>query len=262
MKKIAKFFLGKKWGQSFFKALFLLSIKGMNFGGGSTWSESGEEWVVKYFAKLAGNKEVIFFDVGANVGEYALAVEGILKTYSKNFKILCFEPSKETFTQLKDKTQRHHQLQLFNIALGESAGKLPLYSTKAASGLTSLYNRQGVLGMEASEDAEVETIDGFCKRENISEIDFLKLDVEGNEYKVLLGAKGLLKEKKIKFIQFEFGGTDIDARVYFRDFFNLLNPEYNLYRILKNGLYQIPTYKETEEIFVTTNYLAVLKNYA
>jgi hypothetical protein len=69
----------------------------------------------------------------------------------------------------------------------------------------------------------------------------------------------MLKGNKIKFIQFEFGGTDIDARVFFRDFYFLLSPKYNIYRILKNGLYPIKVYKESEEIFITTNYLAILK---
>ena len=114
--------------------------------------------------------------------------------------------------------------------------------------------------MDQAEEVSVNTLDGFCKKNNISTIDFLKIDVEGNEYKVLLGAQKMIKAGKISFIQFEFGGTDIDARIFFFDFFKLLSGNYNLYRILKNGLWPINHYKETDEIFFTTNYLAVLND--
>jgi FkbM family methyltransferase len=268
MKKFLKFlskpFLGKKAFQPLFKGLFWLSLKGLNFGGGSTWSDSGEEWVIKYFAglQLVGNKEVVFFDVGANNGEYAMAALKILKRQKIGAKIFCFEPSKQTFKLLTEKTSAFPEIKCFNIALGEHTETAPLYSDFEASGLASLYNRDlknhGV-AMKEQERVQVETLENFCRAQNISSIDFLKLDVEGNEYKVLLGAGNMLKENKIKFIQFEFGGTDIDARIFFRDFFNLLSPNYILYRILKNGLQPIKAYKEIDEIFITTNYLAILK---
>ena len=105
----------------------------------------------------------------------------------------------------------------------------------------------------------MESLDNFCAQHDINFIDFLKLDVEGNELKVLQGAEKMVTGKKIKYIQFEFGGTDIDARIYFKDFYTLLSPNYKLYRILKNGIRSINKYKETEEIFTTTNFLAILK---
>ena len=50
-------------------------------------------------------------------------------------------------------------------------------------------------------------------------IDLLKLDVEGNE---LLALKGLSDSiEYIKIIQFEFGGSNIDSRTYFQDFYYL-----------------------------------------
>jgi FkbM family methyltransferase len=268
LKKFIKFllspFLGKKQFQVFFSVLFLLSLKGMNFGGGSNWAESGEEWVMKYFAEKVKSKKgsAIFFDVGANVGNYALAAAGIMRKESVNFKIFCFEPAQKTFGLLNQNISANQNIRAFNIALGETAGKTGLYSDGQESGLASVYQRDpDIVGkkMNKVEEVNVESLDNFCGKNNIANIDFLKLDVEGNEYKVLLGAKKFIGEGKIFFIQFEFGGTDIDARVFFLDFYKLLSPRYNLYRILKNGIQPIKVYKETDEIFFTTNYLAVLK---
>lgn len=268
LKKLLKFslspFLGKKLFQGFFSGMFLLSLKGMNFGGGSTWSESGEEWVVGYFAQSVKikNRPVVFFDVGANVGNYALAAAKILQTENLNYKMFCFEPAQKIFGLLKGNVSANANIKPFNTALGNTEGKSGLYSDGLESGLASLYRRNAeVVGkqMGVVEEVFVETLDSFCEKNAIPGIDFLKLDVEGNEYKVLLGAKKFIGEGKISFIQFEFGGTDIDARVFFLDFYKLLSPRYNLYRILKNGIHPIKEYKETDEIFFTTNYLAVLK---
>lgn len=77
--------------------------------------------------------------------------------------------------------------------------------------------------------------------------------------KVLKGAKDLIGKNSIDFIQFEFGGANIDSRTYFQDFYYLLTPYYKIYRILKDGLIAIDAYKEIYEIFLTTNFLAILK---
>ena len=44
------------------------------------------------------------------------------------------------------------------------------------------------------------TIDSYCKKYNVESIDILKIDVQGNELKVLQGAKRMLKEKRVKLI--------------------------------------------------------------
>jgi hypothetical protein len=75
----------------------------------------------------------------------------------------------------------------------------------------------------------------------------------------LNGANQMLQLGKIDFIQFEFGGCNIDSRTFFRDFYHLLNEKYKIYRILKNDLIEINQYSEMNEIFITTNYLAELR---
>ncbi len=262
MKRFLKFFLGKKFGQKFFRLVFLFSLKGMNFGGGSDFSQSGEEWVLRNFVKPSREKKYVIFDAGANVGGYALSAHKILQQKNIDNQIYCFEPARSAFVRLKQNTANLPGIVCFNIALGKTAARMPLYSTKAESGLTSLYKRDELIvkDMDQSEEVEVDSLDSFCAKQGIANIDFLKLDIEGNEYQALLGAKKMLENKKIDFIQFEFGGTDIDARVFFRDFYKLLSPNYSIYRILKNGLQPIRTYQETDEIFITTNYLAILKS--
>lgn len=154
-------------------------------------------------------------------------------------------------------------MHLNNIALGEKNKKAFLYFDRELSGLASVYKRRldhFNIGMKKQEEINVIKLDSYCEEKNIIHIDLIKLDVEGYEYKILLGAASLLKNNAIDYIQFEFGGCNIDSRTYFQDFYYLLKNNYNIYRILKNDLYLIDKYREADEIFVTTNYLAINKN--
>lgn len=70
----------------------------------------------------------------------------------------------------------------------------------------------------------------------------------------------MIEDRKIDFIQFEFGGCNIDSRTFFQDFWYLLHDKYNIFRIIPTGLYPIKEYSEMREIFLCTNYLAELKS--
>ena len=52
-------------------------------------------------------------------------------------------------------------------------------------------------------DCQFTTLDDFCDENNVEFIDFLKIDVQGAEFKVLKGAKKALSEKRIGVIQLE-----------------------------------------------------------
>ena len=113
--------------------------------------------------------------------------------------------------------------------------------------------------MDRHEPLELTTIDDFCRENGFERIHFLKIDVEGHELAVLHGAESMLRDGRIDFIQFEFGGTCIDSKVFFRDYWILLHERYRIYRILKNGIVEIKRYTEHEEIFCTMNFLAEKK---
>ncbi len=175
-------------------------------------------------------------------------------------KIFAFEPSRITFDDMKDNINGIENIICYNFGFGDKDTTLILYSNKNGSGLASIYKRNlehfGI-NMNIEEKVEMKTIDSFCKEKNIQKIDFLKLDVEGNELKVLEGAKEIIKSGNVDHIQFEFGGCNIDSRTYFQDFYYLLNGQYKIYRILKNGLFHIEKYKEIYECFIMTNFLAI-----
>jgi FkbM family methyltransferase len=257
--KISNLILGNITFQKIFELLYKMSLLGMNIGGGTDYETSGETSIIKRIAhNYVGGKEVVVFDVGANIGGYSTELS---KLFSSNATIYSFEPSKKTFATLKRNVRKYPNINIYNFGFSDKKSKLILYSDKKVSGLASVYNRRlkhfGIK-MNFKENIKTKTIDSFCIEKNITHINFLKIDVEGHELKVLEGAKKILQNKGIDYIQFEFGGCNIDSRTFLQDFFYLFGDNYQIYRVLKNGLYNLGKYKEQYERFVTTNYLAIL----
>ena len=247
--------------QKFYENLFRISLIGMNIGTGGDISSDGELNVMRYVRnQCSSNKNTVIFDVGANVGNYS---QEIVKEFKNvNFQLYSFEPSKKTFFELKKRFKNLPNLKLYNIGFGEKSEVKTLFYDKKKSGLASMYNRRLLhfgIKMNLQESIKIYTIDDFCKKKQIQQIDFLKLDTEGHELNILNGAKKMIESDAIRFIQFEFGGCNIDSRTYFQDFFYLLEEKYYIYRILKNSFYKINSYKEIYELFLTTNFLAELK---
>jgi FkbM family methyltransferase len=154
------------------------------------------------------------------------------------------------------KNIKNQNVSLENIGLGSKNEQIKFFSDPNGNTLGSAVNRD-IKGIENKvEVVEIQTLDFFCENNQIAKIDFLKIDVEGFETEVLLGAKEMLKNNKINFIQFEFGGTQIPFRIFVKDFFELLNQNFIIYRILADGLELISEYNERLEIFSYSNFLA------
>ncbi|MEQ8536060.1 MAG: FkbM family methyltransferase [Coleofasciculus sp. D1-CHI-01] len=98
------------------------------------------------------------------------------------------------------------------LALGNSVGESTLYVTQHPmcsslyppnepylarfAGLPELVNLDFTIGIETT------TLDAFCQKEGINEIDFLQIDVQGAEFQVLEGARWIL-ERSILAVQVE-----------------------------------------------------------
>ncbi len=249
--------MGTKAVQRFWEEVNRVSLAGMNIGADPDVTRSGEVWVMGYFAEqVSKGVPGIVFDVGANLGRFT---SEMISRFDGKFQIYSFEPSKSAFEQLVRNLQGKN-VRTFNFGFGDRDESAMLYADSEGSPLGSLYNRRlahAGIHMRRTETIRLRTLDNFCDDEGVGRIGLLKLDVEGNELKVLSGAQKLIDSGSIDMIQFEFGGCNIDSRTYFKDFFCLLHPRYEIFRILRDGLACLEAYRERYEAFLPTNYLAV-----
>lgn len=248
--------IGRLDSQPAFEDLHRLALTGMNIGGGSHVADSGEEHSLRYVqGKLARVSDPMIFDVGANVGLYA---QMLTRIFGPAAVVHSFEPSRKTFERLTKNTRSLANVRRHHFGLGGERGTSVLFSNADESGIASVYKRRlDHFGLEMGkrEEVELRTLDAFCDEQGITHIHLLKMDVEGHELEVLHGAARMLAGR-IDFLQFEFGGCNIDSRTFFQDFFYLLKDRYRLYRVVRDGLCPIPAYRETQEVFITTNFLA------
>ena len=240
---------------------------GMNYGGGGCIESSGEDWVLSNVVarRCEGVTNPVVFDVGANVGDYSL----LIRRHIPSAFIYAFEPSEAVYRELVQNLSARGDVKAkaCNIGFSDAEKDVELYSYsiegREISLLASLDRRLPTQVLEtrvsSTERIKTKTIDGFCAANAIERIDFLKLDVEGHELAILRGASQFLASGAISMIQFEFGPGNIYSRTYFYDFWSLLGGAYDIYRIIPKGIVPIRYYGEHREVFLTSNYLAVLR---
>lgn len=246
--------------KAFFKwnrFLYNLSIRGLGI---MTDASKAEHHFLKDYL-LKGKKNKVVFDVGGNIGGYALDIKQI----APDAQVYSFEPNPKTFKIISEKAKQNN-FQVFQYALGNMQGKVKFYdyegTGEGGTEHASLYKEviEGVHHKQSIEfEVDITTVDAFAKEHGISTIDLLKIDTEGNEMEVLLGATQMLRNGQIEVIQFEFNEMNVVSRTFLKDFMKFL-PEYNFYRLLKDGYIALDKYfAGYHEIFAWQNIIAVKK---
>ena len=160
------------------------------------------------------NENCIIFDVGGNRGQ---SIERFKKIFKKPI-IHSFEPIKSEFDYMFKKFKDNKNFILNCCALGDKIEEKELNIT-ANTGNSSFNkinpstnwlkkrSRQFNTTMEgyttSIQRVKVDTLDQYCKNNNISKIDLLKIDTQGYEDKVLEGSVNTLKNNNIKIIVVE-----------------------------------------------------------
>ncbi len=249
----------------FNKLLYSMAIRGLGVYNYQNMKMSGEENFIKeYISEYAKRKEhYIVFDIGANRGEFLKKIVSAVD----NAVIYAYEPHPKTFESLKENTKSINCVNLFNLAVSDKNTRLMLYDYEDSDGsahaslnseiFTIVYKSNTI-----SHEVDVTTVDTIVKENNLASIDFLKIDVEGNELSVLRGAKKQIGNSKISIIQFEFTQLNTTTKVFFKDIYEILSDKYDIFRLLPHGLLKIKSYDPTmNEIFGYQNYVAILRGH-
>ena len=180
------YLFGRVRFQKFNKLLYHMSLSGLGILNYKTSKASGEKsFLVKYLQKNGG----VLIDVGANQGNYSLEAIAVCP----NLRVFAFEPHPITFESLNKNVQSHQNILTVNKGMSSEKGVMKLYdyANRNGSPHASLFQEvitelHGAVSA-SSHEVELTTIDDFLCAKNINEINLLKIDVEGNELKVLRG---------------------------------------------------------------------------
>jgi FkbM family methyltransferase len=154
----------------------------------------------------------VLFDVGANHGKFSIP---LARLHGGSCKVYSFEPLEYNHTLLKMVLRSFHNVKIFPVALAAESGQTSLFVPikKTSKRIGSSYGHLGQAGCErffaAASDRylhqftiQTDTLDNVAAREQLSRLDFIKVDVEGAESLVFRGGlNSIAKHKPVIFCE-------------------------------------------------------------
>lgn len=164
-------------------------------------------------------KGMTFFDVGANIGYYSLMAAAYA---GPSGRVVSFEPSPENCRHFRRTVDENgiRNITIEQAALSDVTGEGQLFVPKEQGNNTPtmVANNGG-----RSIPVPVVTLDEYLERNRIGRVDFMKIDVEGFEPKVIAGARSTIRAKRIGALICEFQGEWLRANgTTPKDFYDLM----------------------------------------
>ncbi len=178
----------------------------------------GIDWLWDIHRIVRGRPVRMVFDVGANVGQ----TTRLIKERFTNADVRAFEPVQSTYQSLERGVQALSGVTCHRLALSDRTGQATVTSV-GDSQFNRIVPETEAPGLLSVETVDVDCIDHFCAAREIPSIDILKVDAEGADLRVLLGAQAMLRQGKIAFVYVEVGFEANDpGHVYFREVYEFL----------------------------------------
>jgi len=202
----------------------------------------------------------VMFDIGANVGEYSQMIQHKSEGIGMTVDLHLFEPTKSCFSTISTKFKEMSAIKLNNFGVSDSDSVATIYYDKEQSGLASLYQRNldcYDLELNKSEEIKLRRLDSYIEENSIKHIDFIKIDIEGHELKAFEGFGSYLNSEFIDYIQFEYGGANLDSHSSLMEIYKLLTDRgFQISKVMPNGL-ELREYSPFMDNFNYSNYVAV-----
>lgn len=194
------------------------------------------------------------FDVGANVGEWSLLVHRL----NPGCVIHAFEIVPDTFNQLAKNTEGIPNVFRMNKGLSSESGMLDIYIGGGSETATAFKIGADSGHRESYKKAvRCETLlaSEYIEANQISKIDFVKIDTEGMDLRVIKGFEDHIG--KVAAIQFEYGIFNISSHDLLSDFCEYLrNKGFCVGKIFPNTV-EFFDYNFHMENFHGSNFIAV-----
>lgn len=152
----------------------------------------------QYHAAEFLKKDSIVIDAGANLGIFSILAAQIVSSGN----IYAFEPVEDTYKFLRKNTEEYPRIICQRLGLGDVCAQKDIFVNTRSTGGSVLmdspfYHTQCDSDMGGDvELVDIITIDDYVEGHNIPSVDFIKIDTEGYEAKILKGAERTIKKFK------------------------------------------------------------------
>jgi FkbM family methyltransferase len=152
------------------------------------WAGAYERELVNLFKRVLA-PGMAALDVGANIGYFSVLAAGLV---GETGLVHSFEPAPACFSQLKRNLAAFPWADASPFAVADAPGIARFHFSERPNqtGWGSLLSEENSAMQEA--EVPVITLDQWTREQGIRRVDFIKMDVEGAEYRALLGATEVL----------------------------------------------------------------------
>jgi FkbM family methyltransferase len=164
----------------------------------------------RFLTAISLNPRCTVLDIGASYGYYALRAAGIGR-FGATKRILAYEPDERCVASLRSSIARNGLSQLVEVKhclVGNYDGEGLLFSSARSSTSNRSFQTVGEsFGQAAARSLpclQIDTDMSVRKIDTAQEKFVIKIDVEGNEYRVFSGMKRLLTDARGIWLMFEF----------------------------------------------------------
>jgi len=195
-----------------------------------------------------------YFDIGANKGNWT----GYILNTEKNglLELHLYEPGTVAFNISLNRFKGYSNIVVNNLALSDSIGTIDFYEQQDAGELSSAIEKWAY-GPISKIEVETTTIDSELSRLQIDYLDYVKIDTEGFDLKVLKGAINSIMHNKIAFIQFEYNEAWSFTGATLMNAYEILEKNgYKIFLIKPKGLYHYDV-KKYGEFYAFSNFIAI-----
>lgn len=154
-----------------------------------------------------GRVDPVIIDGGAHRGGSVQA----FSQYAPRAQFHCFEPDPSLAQELTDLFSNNPYVHVVMAALGDAKGKATfnINVSKPTNSLLSPGDAlepdlQSLCQLVKQVEVDILTIDAYCETHALDRVDIIKLDLQGYDYKALLGAKNTLRSAHVVLIEVLF----------------------------------------------------------
>jgi FkbM family methyltransferase len=209
--------------------------------------------------------QAVIFDVGANVGDWTAGLFQLADGSGAGVTVHAFEPCAGTFQALRERIDQEQWTNVIAVpqACSVAPGKAAMTVYSDGYGTNTIVAPIEPAPTARKETVELTSVDVYCACHSIKHIHLLKIDVEGHDFDVILGATQMLRRAAIDVLQFEYNQRWIGPRRCLHDAFMLLEPlGYAVGKVTPKGIEFYAEWHWEMETYCEANYLACTPDWA